>query len=68
LVIMYFFSGLFGAQAIVLSLLLGLPFALAMAGGAYWFHGSSDAHYRRAAYFIIGLAALVSLPVFDGLR
>ena len=68
LLVMYFFSGLFGAQAIVLSLLLGLPFALAMAGGAYWFHGSSDAHYRRAAYFIIGLAALVSLPVFDGLR
>ncbi|MFI4972236.1 MAG: TSUP family transporter [Hyphomicrobiales bacterium] len=66
--VMYFFSGLFNAQAIVLSLLLGLPFALAMAGGAYWFHGSSDALYRRAAYLIIALAALVSLPVFDGLR
>ena len=68
LLVMYFFSGLFSAQVIVLSLLLGLPFAVAMAAGAYWFHGSSDAHYRRAAYFIIGLAALVSLPIFDGLR
>ena len=66
--VMYFFSGLFSAQAIVLSLLLGLPFAVAMAGGAYWFHGSSDALYRRAAYLIIALAALVSLPVFDALR
>ena len=32
--VMYFFSGLFTAQAIVLSVLLGLPFALAMAAGA----------------------------------
>ena len=66
--VMYFFSGLFTTQAIVLSLLMGLPFAAAMAAGAYWFHGSSDALYRRAAYLIIALAALVSLPVFDGLR
>ena len=66
--VMYFFSGLFSAQAIMLSLLLGLPFAVAMAGGAFWFHGSSEALYRRAAYLIIASAALVSLPVFDGLR
>jgi uncharacterized membrane protein YfcA len=66
--VMYFFSGLFDAQVVILSLLMGLPFAVAMAGGAYWFHGSSEALYRRAAYLIIALAALVSLPVFDGLR
>jgi uncharacterized membrane protein YfcA len=66
--VMYFFSGLFSTQVIILSLLLGLPFAIAMAGGAFWFHGTSDALYRRAAYLIIALAALVSLPVFDGLR
>jgi hypothetical protein len=66
--VMYFFSGLFDAQVVILSLLLGLPFAVAMAGGAFWFHGSSEALYRRAAYLIIALAALVSLPVFDGLR
>lgn len=65
---MYFFSGLFNAQAIVSSLLLGLPFVVAMAGGAFWFHGASDALYRRAAYLIIAVAALVSLPVFDALR
>jgi hypothetical protein len=66
--VIYFFSGLFSAQAIMLSLLLGLPFVIAMAGGALWFHGASDALYRRAAYLIIALAALVSLPVFDALR
>ena len=66
--VMYFFSGIFNAQAIALSLLLGLPFAVAMAGGVFWFHGASDAHYRRAAYLIIAAAALVSLPLFDALR
>jgi len=66
--LMYFFSGLFSAQAIALSLLLGLPFAVALAGGAFWFHGASDALYRRAAYLIIAVAALVSLPLFDALH
>ena len=66
--IMYFFNGLFTAQAIALTVLLGLPFAAAMAAGVYWFHGASDAHYRRVAYVIIGLAALVSMPIFDSLR
>jgi hypothetical protein len=63
--VVYFFSGLFTTQAIVLSLLLGLPFAVAVATGALWFHGSSDTLYRRVAYLIIALAALVSLPLFD---
>lgn len=66
--VMYVFSGIFNAQAIALSLLLGLPFAVAMAAGAFWFHGASDALYRRAAYLIIAVAALVSLPLFDALR
>jgi len=66
--LMYFFSGLFSAQAIALSLLLGLPYAVALAGGAFWFHGASDALYRRAAYLIIAVAALVSLPLFDALH
>jgi uncharacterized membrane protein YfcA len=66
--VIYFYSGLFTAQAIVLSLLMVLPFAIALAAGAFWFHGSSDALYRRVAYAIIALAGLVSLPLFDALR
>lgn len=65
---MYFYGGLFTAEAIVLSLLMGLPFAIALAAGAYYFHGSSDELYRRVAYAIIALAALASLPVFDAFR
>ena len=66
--VLYFYNGLFDVQTVVLSLMFGVPFAIAMFGGAYWFHGSSDALYRRVAYVIIGFAGLASLPVFDGLR
>jgi uncharacterized protein len=63
----YLRQGLFTVQAIGLSLLLG-PFYLgAMVVGARWFHGSSDATYRRIAYLIIAAAAVVSVPVFDRL-
>jgi uncharacterized membrane protein YfcA len=67
-IVLYVYSGLFTAQTIVLSLLFGLPFVLAMAIGAFWFHGTSDLLYRRAAYVIIALAGLASLPVFDAFR
>ena len=67
----------FGALALVLVdplwlrwFIAGLvPVALVtLAAGALWFHGTSDALYRRAVYLIIALTALVSLPVFDALR
>jgi hypothetical protein len=65
---LYYWHGLFTATNVALALLFGLPFAAAMAIGAFSFHGSSDVFYRRAAYAIIALAALVSLPLFDALR
>jgi hypothetical protein len=36
-----------------------------MATGAFFFHGASEAVYRRIAYGIIAVAALVSLPLLD---
>jgi uncharacterized protein len=65
LLISYFWQGLFTADALVLAVLLGLPYLLLIALGAYFFHGSSDALYRRVAYLIIATAALLSLPLFD---
>jgi hypothetical protein len=47
--------------------MLGPLYLIAMAAGARWFHGTSDAGYRRIAYLIIAAAAIVSLPVFDRL-
>jgi uncharacterized membrane protein YfcA len=61
----YSAQGLFSAQTLALSLLLGIPYLLSMAVGAYFFHGTSDLTYRRVAYAIIALAAVLSLPVLD---
>jgi uncharacterized protein len=66
--IAYIYGGLFTAQIVALSILFGVPFAVLLAVGAHWFHGSSDALYRRVAYIIIAVAGLISLPLFDGLR
>jgi uncharacterized membrane protein YfcA len=64
----YLYSGLFTAQTLSLSLLLGVPFGIALALGAGWFHGTSDKLYRRLSYIIIAISGLISLPLFDALR
>jgi uncharacterized membrane protein YfcA len=63
----YLGQGLLTAEVIGLSLMLGPLYLIAMAAGARWFHGTSDAGYRRIAYLIIAAAAIVSVPVFDRL-
>ena len=64
----YVAQGIITADVLALSVLLGVPFMLAMWIGARWFHGASEQAYRRAAYLIIVLAAIVSLPLWDRLR
>jgi len=66
--ILYYWNGLFGGETITFAVLLGLPFAIAMAAGVFWFHGSSEMLYRRVAYVIIAFAGIVSMPIFDSLR
>jgi len=61
----YLIQGVLSVDVLALSILLGVPFMVAMWIGAWWFHGASDRAYRRAAYAIIVIAAIVSLPVFD---
>jgi uncharacterized protein len=61
----YVAQGIITADILALSVLLGIPFVLAMWAGARWFHGASDAAYRRVAYAIIAVSALVSLPLWD---
>jgi uncharacterized membrane protein YfcA len=63
---LYAWTGLFDTQTIMLAVLFGIPFALALGFGAKWFHRASEQHYRRVAYLIIAISGLVSLPVFDG--
>jgi uncharacterized membrane protein YfcA len=65
LIVAYAFEGLFTAQMIALTLMLGIFYVTGMGLGAYCFRGTSDRNYRVIAYLIIALAALVSLPVLD---
>lgn len=64
----YTVTGVFTANVLLMSALVGIPFLIAIAIGAGGFRKSSEGAYRRVAYIIIALAALISLPVFDGLR
>jgi hypothetical protein len=64
---MYVYTDLLTTQVIVLALLFGAPFAIALAAGAIWFHGASELLYRRVAYIIIAVAGSIGLPLFDHL-
>jgi hypothetical protein len=63
----YFANGLFTAEVGKLSLVVGPAYAIGLFAGARAFRGASDRHFRLAAYWIIALAVLVSLPAFDRL-
>ena len=40
-------------------------YSVGLAAGARVFKGSTDSHYRIAAYVLIFLSAMISLPLFD---
>jgi uncharacterized membrane protein YfcA len=65
LVASYASQGLFTARTVTLSLLLGVPYLIGVGIGSRMFRGASEQNYRRIAYAIITLAALLSLPVLD---
>jgi uncharacterized membrane protein YfcA len=65
LVANYAWHGLLKPLPIAIGVLLWPVYILALAVGARWFRGASDASYRRVAYLIVAASALVSLPIFD---
>lgn len=65
LVAAYLLQGVLTPQVLALFLLLALPFFLGVNIGARLFRGVSDRQYRRLAYALIAVAALISLPLFD---
>ena len=67
LLVTYIVRGLLPADVITLALLLGPLQVLGLWAGAKLFNRSSADTYRRVAYAIVALAALVSMPVLDGL-
>jgi uncharacterized membrane protein YfcA len=63
----YVFAALLSGQIFLLAL-IGAPFyALGLFAGARCFGLASDRTFRRASYVLIGLAAVTSLPLLDGI-
>jgi hypothetical protein len=67
LVVSYVTQDLVTPRAVAIAVMLWPLYLTALYVGARWFRGATDAGYRRVAYAIVALAALVSLPLFDGL-
>jgi hypothetical protein len=65
IIIAYLVQGVFTAPALLLSALLLPIYIIGIAIGARLFRGASEHTYRRAAYAIIALSALVSVPLLD---
>jgi hypothetical protein len=63
----YSIKGLLTSEATALALLIGPLQIIFQLAGTRLFHLASDRTYRILAYGVILLAALVSMPLFDGL-
>ena len=53
-------------QIVVLGLLMGIPSVLANMIGARLFDPSSETLFRTVAYIVIGLSAIIGLPLWKG--
>jgi uncharacterized membrane protein YfcA len=65
LVVTYLSAGLLTAEVLAIATIVAPLHILAMFAGAKLFHFASELTYRRVAYVIITLAALVSMPLWD---
>lgn len=66
-VLTYALRGLLPVEILALALLIGPLQILAMATGSRLFHLASEKTYRRVAYLIVALSAIVSMPLWDRL-
>jgi uncharacterized membrane protein YfcA len=64
--ISYLIGGVLTTAVVGLVVLTGPAFAIGLWLGSQMFGLASEQTFRRACYALIALAALVSLPVFDG--
>jgi uncharacterized membrane protein YfcA len=65
LVVTYLWFGLLTPDVIALAAFMAPAHILAMFAGSKLFHIASEQTYRRTAYTIITLAAIVSMPLWD---
>ncbi|MCQ4160681.1 sulfite exporter TauE/SafE family protein [Roseomonas sp. GC11] len=64
----YLLGGLLGPRTLLLAALMAPVYALGIWGGSRLFGLASEATFRRACFVLIGLAALLGLPLWDGLK
>ena len=64
--ISYLAGGLFSYAIVGLAVLIAPAYGIGLWLGSHMFGLASEATFRRICYALIALAALVSLPVFDG--
>jgi uncharacterized membrane protein YfcA len=62
----YLAAGLLNDQVLFLALMTAPGYALGMYLGTRMFNLASERLFRRACYILIGAAAIISLPVLDG--
>ncbi|MFZ9501692.1 MAG: sulfite exporter TauE/SafE family protein [Beijerinckiaceae bacterium] len=65
--VIFFLNGLFTWDVAVYALIAWPLYSLGLAVGARVFKGTNDAQYRKVAYALIFLSAVISLPIFDSL-
>ena len=63
----YWVSGLFSPAVLRLVLAVAPAYGLALYAGSHVFGRTAGAGYRPLAYVVVALAAITSLPAFDGL-
>lgn len=62
--IVFYLRGMFGLETLIYAALAVPLYGLGLALGARVFKGSSDRQYRMAALVLIGISAIISLPIF----
>jgi uncharacterized membrane protein YfcA len=65
LCVSYAVQGLFTATPIAIAIMVWPIYMVSAYLGARWFRRASDRGYRRVAYLIIAISAVISMPIFD---
>ena len=63
--IVFLIKGLLVLLPFIVGLFLAIPYALATIVGQRIFHPKKDYIYRRVAYWLIAVSALVGLPIWS---